>query len=96
MFPVMVLTDGETGVFQKPKGEDPKAVSEERVLFLSKDRAGWLGAGGRGSGGGFQAAPVPLPGGDPHFGSRRHSGQKYSPCPSVPWALRKPALVVLQ
>lgn len=37
-FPVMmVLSNGETGVFQKPKGEDPGAVSEERVLFLSKD-----------------------------------------------------------
>lgn len=23
--------------FQKPKGEDPEAVSEERVLFQSKD-----------------------------------------------------------
>lgn len=37
MAPVMVLTNGKTDVFQKPKGEDPEAVSEERILFLSKD-----------------------------------------------------------
>lgn len=37
MAPVMVLTNGKTDVFQKPKGEDPEAVSEDRILFLSKD-----------------------------------------------------------
>lgn len=37
----------------------------------------------------FQAAPVLLPGGDPRFGSRRHTGQKYSPRPSDPPGAQK-------
>lgn len=84
----MVLTNGKTDIFQKPKGEDPEAVSEERILSLSKDWAGQLGAGGRVEKAKFQAAPIPLPGGDPSFGSRRLTGQECLPCASDPWALR--------
>lgn len=41
-FPVMmVLSSGETGVFQKPKGEDPGAVSEEREGPFPVQRLIW-------------------------------------------------------
>lgn len=60
---MMVLTNGKTDVFQKPKGEDPEAVSEsERGSFSCPkiELGSWeLVAGWRGQS--FRLVPSPSP-----------------------------------
>lgn len=61
-FPVMmVLSDGETGVFQKPKGEDPGAVSEEREGPFPVQRLSWAAGSRRQGGWALRLLPSPSP-----------------------------------